>query len=66
MYIQQVWEFDLDHQRWLPVAELSLPDDQGDEVYAVSWAPNIGRYHRNYSTFPSSIRKLSLYDKKWR
>ncbi|KAL8536314.1 hypothetical protein ACS0TY_011802 [Phlomoides rotata] len=39
----KVWEFDLDHQRWLPVAELSLPDDQVDEVYAVSWAPNIGR-----------------------
>lgn len=39
----KVWEFDLDHQRWLPVAELSLPDNQGDEVYAVSWAPNIGR-----------------------
>ncbi|KAK6158391.1 hypothetical protein DH2020_005705 [Rehmannia glutinosa] len=39
----KVWEFDLDHQRWLPVAELSLPEDKSDQVYAVSWAPNIGR-----------------------
>ncbi|GER41490.1 transducin/WD40 repeat-like superfamily protein [Striga asiatica] len=39
----KVWEFDLDHQRWLPVAELSLPEDKGDQVYAVAWAPNIGR-----------------------
>ncbi|CAA0812108.1 Protein SEH1 [Striga hermonthica] len=39
----KVWEFDLDHQRWLPVAELSSPEDKGDQVYAVAWAPNIGR-----------------------
>ncbi|KAL0393656.1 UNVERIFIED_CONTAM: protein SEH1 [Sesamum latifolium] len=39
----QVWEFDLDHQRWLPVAELSLPEDKTDQVSAVAWAPNIGR-----------------------
>lgn len=39
----QVWEFDLDHQRWLPVAELALSDDKGDPVYTVSWAPNVGR-----------------------
>ncbi|KAG6388234.1 hypothetical protein SASPL_153434 [Salvia splendens] len=39
----KVWEFDLDHQRWLPVAELSLPEDKGDQVSSVAWAPNIGR-----------------------
>lgn len=39
----KVWEFDQDHQRWLPVAELALPDDKGDQVYSVAWAPNIGR-----------------------
>ncbi|KAK9268602.1 hypothetical protein L1049_000357 [Liquidambar formosana] len=39
----KVWEFDPAHQRWLPVAELALPGDKGDQVYAVAWAPNIGR-----------------------
>ncbi|CDP12138.1 unnamed protein product [Coffea canephora] len=39
----KVWEFDQDHQRWLPVAELALPEDKGDQVFAVEWAPNIGR-----------------------
>ncbi|PWA88062.1 WD40/YVTN repeat-like-containing domain-containing protein [Artemisia annua] len=39
----KVWEFDQDHQRWLPVAELADPGDKGDQVYAVAWAPNIGR-----------------------
>ncbi|KAF5938459.1 hypothetical protein HYC85_022718 [Camellia sinensis] len=39
----KVWEFDQDHQRWLPVAELALPEDKGDPVYVVAWAPNIGR-----------------------
>ncbi|XP_028083819.1 protein SEH1-like isoform X2 [Camellia sinensis] len=39
----KVWEFDQDHQRWLPVDELALPEDKGDPVYAVAWAPNIGR-----------------------
>ncbi|KAL3498975.1 hypothetical protein ACH5RR_041707 [Cinchona calisaya] len=39
----KVWEFDQDHQRWLPVAELALPEDKGDQVFAVAWAPNIGR-----------------------
>ncbi|KAA8528255.1 hypothetical protein F0562_035494 [Nyssa sinensis] len=39
----KVWEFDQDHQRWLPVAELALLGDKGDQVYAVAWAPNIGR-----------------------
>ncbi|KAF7147334.1 hypothetical protein RHSIM_Rhsim03G0018500 [Rhododendron simsii] len=37
-----VWEFDQDHQRWLPVAELALPGEKGDPIYAVAWAPNIG------------------------
>lgn len=39
----QVWEFDQDHQRWLPVAELAESGDKGDQVYIVAWAPNIGR-----------------------
>ncbi|MED6183531.1 epoxide hydrolase, soluble (sEH), variant 2 [Stylosanthes scabra] len=39
----KVWEFDQAHQRWLPVAELALPEEKGDQVYAVSWAPSIGR-----------------------
>ncbi|KAF5192496.1 Seh1, partial [Thalictrum thalictroides] len=39
----KVWEFDEAHQRWLPVAELALPEDKGDQVYVVAWAPNIGR-----------------------
>ncbi|GAB2296621.1 epoxide hydrolase, soluble (sEH) [Dionaea muscipula] len=39
----KVWEFDQAHQRWLPVAELASPGDNGDQVYAVAWAPNIGR-----------------------
>ncbi|KAL6182335.1 hypothetical protein ACLB2K_043758 [Fragaria x ananassa] len=39
----QVWEFDQAHQRWLPVAELASPDEKGVQVYAVAWAPNIGR-----------------------
>ncbi|XP_055821664.1 protein SEH1 [Solanum dulcamara] len=39
----KVWEFDQDHQRWLPVAELALPVDKGDPVSTVAWAPNIGR-----------------------
>lgn len=39
----KVWEFDEAHQRWLSVAELALPEDKGDRVYAVAWAPNIGR-----------------------
>ncbi|XAR55123.1 hypothetical protein NMG60_11030522 [Bertholletia excelsa] len=39
----KVWEFDQDHQRWLPVAELSSPGENADPVYAVAWAPNIGR-----------------------
>ncbi|CAL5329100.1 unnamed protein product [Camellia sinensis] len=33
-----------DHQRWLPVDELALPEDKGDPVYAVAWAPNIGSF----------------------
>lgn len=39
----QVWEFDEAHNRWLPVAELALPEDRSDEVYAVAWALNICR-----------------------
>lgn len=39
----KVWEFDEAHQRWLPVAELALPGDKGDQVNSVAWAPNIGR-----------------------
>ncbi|XP_073020691.1 protein SEH1-like isoform X1 [Primulina eburnea] len=39
----KVWKYDQDHQRWLPVAELSMPEDKSDQVYAVAWALNIGR-----------------------
>ncbi|KAM2437831.1 hypothetical protein ACFX1W_014899 [Malus domestica] len=39
----KVWEFDQAHQRWLPIAELASPSDNGDQVYAVAWAPNVGR-----------------------
>ncbi|XP_010553556.1 PREDICTED: protein SEH1 [Tarenaya hassleriana] len=39
----KVWEFDETHNRWLAVAELALPEDRGDRVFAVAWAPNIGR-----------------------
>ncbi|KAI3703468.1 hypothetical protein L1987_73559 [Smallanthus sonchifolius] len=39
----KVWEFDQDHQRWFPVAELAELGDKGDPVYALAWAPNIGR-----------------------
>ncbi|KAM1209111.1 hypothetical protein ACFX2J_014689 [Malus domestica] len=39
----KVWEFDQAHQRWLPVAELASPGDNDNQVYAVAWAPNIGR-----------------------
>ncbi|XP_022843318.1 protein SEH1 [Olea europaea var. sylvestris] len=39
----KVWEFDQDHQRWLPVAELASPEDKNDQVFAVAWSPNIGR-----------------------
>ncbi|KAG9448409.1 hypothetical protein H6P81_014537 [Aristolochia fimbriata] len=39
----KVWEFDEAYQRWLPVADLTLPEESGDPVYAIGWAPNIGR-----------------------
>ncbi|XP_047325314.1 protein SEH1 [Impatiens glandulifera] len=39
----KVWEFDQDHQRWVPVAELALPEDKSNPVYSVAWAPNVGR-----------------------
>ncbi|KAK1322492.1 hypothetical protein QJS10_CPA03g00206 [Acorus calamus] len=39
----KIWEFEEDHQRWVPVAELALPEDKGERVHAVAWAPNIGR-----------------------
>ncbi|OIW11110.1 hypothetical protein TanjilG_22917 [Lupinus angustifolius] len=50
----KVWEFDQAHQRWLPVAELALPEDKGDQVYAVAWAPNIGR---SYETIAVATHK---------
>uniref|UniRef100_A0A0E0JLA2 Uncharacterized protein n=1 Tax=Oryza punctata TaxID=4537 RepID=A0A0E0JLA2_ORYPU len=39
----QIWEFEEAHQRWLPLVELGSPQDKGDIVRAVAWAPNIGR-----------------------
>ncbi|KAE9450809.1 hypothetical protein C3L33_17291, partial [Rhododendron williamsianum] len=35
----KVWEFDQDHQRWLAVAELALPEEKGNPIYVVAWAP---------------------------
>ncbi|TKW15443.1 hypothetical protein SEVIR_5G236800v4 [Setaria viridis] len=39
----KIWEFEEAHQRWLPLVELGSPEDKGDRVCAVAWAPNIGR-----------------------
>lgn len=39
----KVWVFDQAHHRWLPVAELALSLDKSDQVFAVAWAPNVGR-----------------------
>lgn len=39
----KIWEFEEAHQRWLPLVELGSPEDTGDKVCAVAWAPNIGR-----------------------
>ncbi|KAF8675999.1 hypothetical protein HU200_047502 [Digitaria exilis] len=39
----KIWEFEEAHQRWLPLVELDSPEDKGDRVCAVAWAPNIGR-----------------------
>lgn len=50
----KVWEFDQLHQRWLSVAELALPENSGDPVYAVAWAPNICR---PYETISIAIEK---------
>ncbi|KAI3523938.1 hypothetical protein L1887_02461 [Cichorium endivia] len=36
-------QFDQDHQRWLPIAELADNADKGDQVFFVAWDPNIGR-----------------------
>lgn len=39
----KIWEFMDVHQRWHPIAELVAPGEDADQVYAISWAPNIGR-----------------------
>ncbi|TVU03212.1 hypothetical protein EJB05_51243 [Eragrostis curvula] len=39
----KIWEFEEAHQRWLPLVELGSPNDMGDRVCDVAWAPNIGR-----------------------
>ncbi|URD87295.1 WD domain, G-beta repeat [Musa troglodytarum] len=33
----KIWEFDEAHQRWIPVAELALPGDDGDMVWQLEW-----------------------------
>ncbi|KAH9308921.1 hypothetical protein KI387_036832, partial [Taxus chinensis] len=38
-----IWEFMEAHQRWHPTAEFAVPGEDGEQVYAISWAPNIGR-----------------------
>ncbi|KAG4952168.1 hypothetical protein JHK82_045038 [Glycine max] len=48
--------------RWLPVVELALPEDKGDMLYVVAWAPNIGRGTPSQSLFgtlSSSIGNLT-------
>ncbi|KAG4171831.1 Nucleoporin seh1-A [Gossypium arboreum] len=55
----KVWEFDPAHQRWLPVAELALPGDKGDQIYSVAWAPNIGRPYEVIAT--ASQKGISVW-----
>lgn len=55
----KVWEFDQDHQRWLPVAELADHDDKGDQVYAVAWAPNIGRPYELMAV--ATLKSISIW-----
>uniref|UniRef100_A0A0D6R557 Anaphase-promoting complex subunit 4 WD40 domain-containing protein n=1 Tax=Araucaria cunninghamii TaxID=56994 RepID=A0A0D6R557_ARACU len=39
----KIWEFMEVHQRWHPIAEFVVPGENGEQVNAISWAPNIGR-----------------------
>ncbi|KAJ4749599.1 Nucleoporin SEH1 [Rhynchospora pubera] len=39
----KIWEFDEARNRWVLVGELALPEEKGDGVNALAWAPNIGR-----------------------
>eukprot|EP00252_Welwitschia_mirabilis_P011638 TRINITY_DN25961_c0_g1_i1.p1 TRINITY_DN25961_c0_g1~~TRINITY_DN25961_c0_g1_i1.p1 ORF type:complete len:330 (+),score=64.69 TRINITY_DN25961_c0_g1_i1:151-1140(+) len=41
--IPKMWKFEEVHQRWEAVAELTVADEVGDTVTAISWAHNIGR-----------------------
>eukprot|EP01018_Ginkgo_biloba_P004574 Gb_23268 [translate_table: standard] len=41
--VAKIWEFTEVHQRWHPIAELVTPGEDGEQVHAISWAPNIGR-----------------------
>lgn len=54
----KVWEFDEAHQRWVPVAELALPDEN-DEVYAVAWAPNVGRPYELIAV--ATLKEIALW-----
>ncbi|KAM1376761.1 hypothetical protein PS1_038743 [Malus domestica] len=42
------------HQRWLPVADLASPSDNGDQVYAIAWAPTLEGHMR------LSLEKIAL------
>nr|BAO49748.1 nuclear pore complex protein Seh1a [Nicotiana benthamiana] len=59
MNSSKVWEFDQDHQRWLPVAELALPADKGDPVSTVAWAPNIGRPYELIAV--STFKEIAIW-----
>ncbi|XP_057818157.2 protein SEH1 isoform X2 [Cryptomeria japonica] len=41
--VAKIWEFMEVHQHWHPTAEFIVPGEDADQVYAISWAPNIGR-----------------------
>ncbi|CAM8989229.1 unnamed protein product [Rhodiola kirilowii] len=56
----KVWEFDNAHHRWLPVAELALPEDNGDRVTAVAWASNIGRPYEIIAV--ATIKGISVWN----
>ncbi|KAE8683854.1 WRKY transcription factor 53 family protein [Hibiscus syriacus] len=47
----QVWEFDPAHQRWLPVAELALPGEKGDQNHQA----NPSKSSRNLRSYKDGI-----------
>lgn len=41
--VAKIWQYLEVHQRWQPIAEFAAPGEDGEQVHAISWAPNIGR-----------------------